>query len=127
MSGVGIPRLPRLQDFLTGDLPRGVVPLPPAELGPHPLDAAVPQLADDLAAVREVGVKAQKVNPVAQGENLGFLIELQPQAGHVGLDFPEAKLQIFLVRVDEEKVIHIPAIPADVEPFFDEVVKIVQE
>ena len=36
-------------------------------------------------------------------------------------------MQIVLVRVDEEKVIHVPAIPADVEPLLDEVVKLIQE
>ena len=72
-------------------------------------------------------MKAQKVNPVSQRENLGFLIELQPQTGHESPDFFEAKLQVFFVRVDEEKVIHITAIPADAEPLFDKVVKFIQK
>ena len=36
-------------------------------------------------------------------------------------------MQIFLVRVDEEKVIHVAAIVLDVELFLDEVVKVIQE
>lgn len=127
MSGVGIPRLPGLQDLLTGHQACRVFLFPVAELGTHPLDAAVPQLADDLAALRQIGVKAQKVNAVADGKDLGFLIQLQPQTVHVGPYLPEAELQIFLVRVDEEKVIHVAAIVLDVELFLDEVVKVIQE
>ena len=36
-------------------------------------------------------------------------------------------MQVFLVRVDEEKVIHVTAIVLDVELFLDEVVKVIQE
>lgn len=72
-------------------------------------------------------MKAQKVNAVADGKDLGFLIQFQPQAIHVGPYFPEAELQVFLVRVDEEKVIHVAAIVLDVELFLDEVVKVIQE
>ena len=86
----------------------------------------MPQLADDLAAVREVGVKTKKVHPMSKRENLCFLIEFQTKRCHKCLYFREAILQIFFVRVDEEKVIHVSAIVADMELFFYKVVKLIQ-
>ena len=72
-------------------------------------------------------MKAQKIDPVAQWENVGLFVQLQVDRRHKGVDFPQAKLQIFLIWVNKEKVIHIPPIIADAEDFFHVMVKPVEE
>ena len=127
VCGVGIPCLPACKDCIAVNLALWVCLCPVAQFCPHFLYAVVPQLADHFAAVGQVGVKAQKIDPVAQRENVGLFVQLQVDRRHKGVDFPQTKLQIFLIWVNKEKVIHIPPIIADTEDFFHVMIKLVKE
>ena len=62
-----------------------------------------------------------------KGENVGLLVQLQAELAEVSFNLFLTVLQILLVRVDEQKVIHVPDIVFDPQSLLHEMVKAIQE
>ena len=80
-----------------------------------------------MAALRDVGVKTQKVYPVSQRENVSLLIELQVEPGEKLFNLYLAVSEVIFVRVNEVEVIHVPGIILNPKPLLHEMVELVQK
>ena len=72
-------------------------------------------------------MEPQKINAVPQWEDSRFLVQLQTVLVHERPHILQDALQLLLVRADDVKIIHIPAIVFDAVLFFDDVVELIQK
>lgn len=123
---MGIPCKEATKDFFLCYLTRRVCLFPMPDFGFHPFGAVPTQLLDDRAGFSQIRMEPQKINAVPQWEDSRFLVQLQTVLVHERPHILQDALQLLLVRADDVKIIHIPAIVFDAVLFFDDVVELIQ-
>lgn len=84
--------------------------------------AVLPYFADHLSRVGKVCVESQKVYPVPQREDIGFAVKFKPKFANVFFDNFAAMLQIRLILADQEEIVHIPPVIANMKLFLHQVI-----
>ncbi len=97
-----------------------------AQLPALPVDLLPVDLAHHLAGVGQDGAPVQECHALRQRVHGGFVVQFQAQPVKVFPDDAQAFPQIFPVRVYQDEVIHIADIMPDAQPFFDQVVQVIQ-
>ena len=89
VGGVGVPGGPTVLNFILCNLTRRVGGAPVLNAALHAVNAVPPQFLNDGPGIREVGVKAEKINAVSERENGGLVVQLKAQTADDGPYIPE--------------------------------------
>ena len=68
----------------------------------------------------------QKTYALPQRVDRGFIVQRKPDLFHLRPDVPQAFAQVFLIRVDQQEIIHVANIVPNVQALFDIMVKVIQ-
>ena len=68
-------------------------------------------------------MKAQEINAVLQRVNVGFRVQRKPAICDECFNLLQAMLQILLVFVDQEEIVHVSPVKFDTQLFFYEVIQ----
>lgn len=80
----------------------------------------------DMTGLMNRKCPLQHLHALADWVDAGLSVQFKSKGFYMAANDSEARFQIFLIRMDEKEVIHIPDVTADAEIFGNQVIEIIQ-